>query len=99
MKRSEALTLHECPHGSTWLPNEDYPSGRVSCRTCGVDIPGVEYVPASQLQGAVERIADLEEALSWALAYIDRPDDSWCAEEQENYDGAERVLDARLGGQ
>jgi hypothetical protein len=46
-----------------------------------------------QLRGAVDRIEDLEGALAWALAYIDRPGDV-SAEEQENYDGAERVLDA-----
>jgi hypothetical protein len=53
-----------------------------------------EFVRAATHAGAVDRIEDLEEALAWALARLDRPDDV-NAEEQENYDAADRLL----GGQ
>lgn len=44
----EVLRLHDCPHGRTVLPDEDFPSGQVYCHYCDMAIPGRTYVPADR---------------------------------------------------
>lgn len=94
MKHYEALDLPDDAHWITVQvalpPTLDIDDVRDELR--GTAFAVREIDPSQQDRGAVERIEELEGALAWALAYIDRPDDV-NAEEQENYDGAERVLD------
>jgi hypothetical protein len=56
---------HECPDhpGAGLVPADVYPP-EYDCGICGRKCENVKYVPAEQLRGAVDRIAELEAELA-----------------------------------
>lgn len=75
----ERWTLRVCPHcHSDWGPADRYHP--MYCESCKRDIPGrklepIEAVPASQLQGAVDLLAEARDWIDAAGDFMARPMD------------------------